>query len=125
NKCRAVSPESEAMSQDLKKRGFSFVGPTICYAYMQSIGMVNDHHVDCFLLSKEEDEIQSNPNILPKLGSTLFLWSIMFSIIMNADWSEELRLGYGSLVVGCAMGCVLFWCLTVVLVELMAAFPFT
>ncbi|ORY40524.1 hypothetical protein BCR33DRAFT_719478 [Rhizoclosmatium globosum] len=76
-------------------------------------------------LSKEEDEIQSNPNILPKLGSTLFLWSIMFSIIMNADWSEELRLGYGSLVVGCAMGCVLFWCLTVVLVELMAAFPFT
>ena len=42
------TPLSEAMSKDLKKRGFTFVGPTICYAYMQSIGMVNDHIVDCF-----------------------------------------------------------------------------
>lgn len=40
--------ESEAMSKDLKKRGFKFVGPTICYAYMQAAGMVNDHLVDCF-----------------------------------------------------------------------------
>lgn len=40
--------ESEAMSKDLKKRGFKFVGPTICYAYMQAAGMVNDHVVDCF-----------------------------------------------------------------------------
>jgi len=40
--------ESEAMSKDLKKRGFSFVGPTICYAMMQAIGMVNDHTTDCF-----------------------------------------------------------------------------
>jgi DNA-3-methyladenine glycosylase I len=40
--------ESEAMSRDLKKRGFSFVGPTICYAFMQAVGMVNDHTVDCF-----------------------------------------------------------------------------
>lgn len=39
---------SAAMSKDLKKRGFSFVGPTICYAFMQAIGMVNDHVVDCF-----------------------------------------------------------------------------
>ena len=39
---------SDAMSKDLKKRGFNFVGSTICYAYMQSIGMVNDHTVDCF-----------------------------------------------------------------------------
>ena len=39
---------SDRMSKDLKKRGFSFVGSTICYAYMQSIGMVNDHIVDCF-----------------------------------------------------------------------------
>ena len=39
---------SEAMSRDLKKRGFSFVGPTICYALMQATGMVNDHVVDCF-----------------------------------------------------------------------------
>ncbi|MFH1114919.1 MAG: DNA-3-methyladenine glycosylase I [Pseudomonadota bacterium] len=40
--------ESEAMSKDLKKRGFSFVGPTICYAFMQAVGMVNDHTTDCF-----------------------------------------------------------------------------
>ena len=39
---------SEAMSKDLKKRGFNFVGPTICYAFMQAIGMVNDHTTDCF-----------------------------------------------------------------------------
>ena len=40
--------ESEAMSRDLKKRGFRFVGPTICYAFMQAVGMVNDHTMDCF-----------------------------------------------------------------------------
>lgn len=39
---------SEKMSKDLKKRGFSFVGPTICYAYMQAVGLVNDHLIDCF-----------------------------------------------------------------------------
>ena len=44
----AKTPESEAMSKDLLKRGFKFVGPTICYAYMQATGMVNDHQVDCF-----------------------------------------------------------------------------
>ncbi len=43
-----TSPEAEAMSKDLKKRGFTFVGPTICYAFMQACGMVNDHLVDCF-----------------------------------------------------------------------------
>ncbi len=42
------SPESDAMSKDLKKRGFTFVGTTICYAFMQATGMVNDHVVDCF-----------------------------------------------------------------------------
>lgn len=42
------SPESEAMSAGLKERGFSFVGPTICYAYMQAAGMVNDHVAGCF-----------------------------------------------------------------------------
>ena len=42
------TPESEAMSRDLRKRGFSFVGPTVCYAFMQSAGVVNDHVVDCF-----------------------------------------------------------------------------
>ncbi len=44
----ASTPLSEKISKDLKKRGFNFIGPTICYAYMQSIGMVNDHIVSCF-----------------------------------------------------------------------------
>lgn len=44
----AATPESEAMSRDLKKRGFKFVGPVICYALMQAVGMVNDHTLDCF-----------------------------------------------------------------------------
>jgi DNA-3-methyladenine glycosylase I len=42
------TPESDAMSKDLIKRGFKFVGTTICYAFMQAVGMVNDHVVDCF-----------------------------------------------------------------------------
>ncbi len=44
----ATSKESDAMSKDLKARGFKFVGSTICYAFMQAAGMVNDHVVDCF-----------------------------------------------------------------------------
>ena len=44
----AQTPLAEAMSKELKQRGLNFVGPTICYALMQSIGMVNDHLVDCF-----------------------------------------------------------------------------
>jgi DNA-3-methyladenine glycosylase I len=44
----ASTPESDAMSKDLKKRGFRFVGSTICYAFMQAVGMVNDHLVTCF-----------------------------------------------------------------------------
>jgi DNA-3-methyladenine glycosylase I len=44
----ARTPESDAMSKDLKKRGFNFVGSTICYAFMQAVGIVNDHVVDCF-----------------------------------------------------------------------------
>lgn len=53
NKWKSVSDvpvttvESDAMSKDLKKRGFKFVGSTICYAYMQAVGMVNDHTLDC------------------------------------------------------------------------------
>jgi DNA-3-methyladenine glycosylase I len=43
-----TTPEAEAMSRDLRKRGFRFVGPTICYAFMQAVGMVNDHAPDCF-----------------------------------------------------------------------------
>jgi DNA-3-methyladenine glycosylase I len=42
------TPESDALSKDLLKRGFKFVGSTICYAYMQAVGMVNDHARDCF-----------------------------------------------------------------------------
>ena len=45
---RPRPPESDAMSKDLKRRGFKFVGSTICYAFMQAVGMVNDHLVDCF-----------------------------------------------------------------------------
>ena len=54
NQCKTLkdipttSPESDAMSKALKKRGFKFVGSTICYAFMQSAGMVNDHLIDCF-----------------------------------------------------------------------------
>ena len=44
----ASTPQSDAMSKDLKKRGFRFVGSTICYAFMQATGMVNDHAVSCF-----------------------------------------------------------------------------
>ncbi len=44
----AKSEEAEALSKDLKKRGFKFVGPTIMYAYMQAVGLVNDHQVTCF-----------------------------------------------------------------------------
>jgi len=44
----ATTQESETMSKDMKKRGFTFVGPTVCYAFMQTVGMVNDHLVTCF-----------------------------------------------------------------------------
>jgi DNA-3-methyladenine glycosylase I len=44
----ATSPESDAFSKDLKRRGFSFVGPTVIYAHMQAVGMINDHLVSCF-----------------------------------------------------------------------------
>ncbi len=44
----AQTPESNALSKDLRRYGFKFVGPTICYAFMQAVGMVNDHLVDCF-----------------------------------------------------------------------------
>jgi DNA-3-methyladenine glycosylase I len=43
-----LSPQSDALSKDLRKRGFKFVGTTICYAFMQAVGMVNDHLVSCF-----------------------------------------------------------------------------
>lgn len=46
--CPATTPESDAMSKDLKRRGFTFVGSTICYAFMQAVGMVNDHLTSCY-----------------------------------------------------------------------------
>jgi DNA-3-methyladenine glycosylase I len=52
----ACTPESDAMSKDLARRGFKFVGSTICYAFMQAVGMVNDHLVDCF----RYEELRSN-----------------------------------------------------------------
>jgi len=48
----AYSAEAEALSRDLRRRGFTFVGPTICYAHMQATGMVNDHTIDCFRYSQ-------------------------------------------------------------------------
>jgi DNA-3-methyladenine glycosylase I len=51
----ARTEESDAMSRDLKKRGFSFVGTTICYAFMQAVGMVNDHLVHCFRYKEIRD----------------------------------------------------------------------
>jgi DNA-3-methyladenine glycosylase I len=56
----AQTAESVAMSKDLLKRGFKFVGPTICYAFMQAVGMVNDHTVDCYRY-KELSDIKGYP----------------------------------------------------------------
>ncbi|OGP64293.1 MAG: DNA-3-methyladenine glycosylase [Deltaproteobacteria bacterium RBG_13_53_10] len=55
------SPESEAMSKDLQKRGFKFVGSTICYAFMQAVGMVNDHIVGCFRYDELKNQDGRNP----------------------------------------------------------------
>jgi DNA-3-methyladenine glycosylase I len=52
NEVPAKTSESEAMSRDLARRGFTFVGPTICYAFMQAVGMVNDHLTYCFRYEK-------------------------------------------------------------------------
>jgi len=48
----ARTPESDALSEDLRKRGFRFVGSTICYAFMQAVGMVNDHVIGCWRLNR-------------------------------------------------------------------------
>jgi DNA-3-methyladenine glycosylase I len=52
NRIPSSTPESAALSVDLKRRGFRFVGTTICYAFMQAVGMVNDHVIDCFRYRK-------------------------------------------------------------------------
>ena len=56
----ATTKESDAMSKELKKRGFTFVGSTICYAFMQAVGMVNDHTIDCFRWQEVRDIAVSN-----------------------------------------------------------------
>jgi DNA-3-methyladenine glycosylase I len=53
--------ESQAMSKELKKRGFKFVGPTICYAFMQAVGMVNDHLTTCFRYNQIQKQAQAHP----------------------------------------------------------------
>ena len=53
----ARTPESDAMSKELKRRGFKFIGSTICYAHMQATGMVNDHTVDCFRYLEVQREL--------------------------------------------------------------------
>jgi DNA-3-methyladenine glycosylase I len=60
----ATSPESEALSKDLKQRGFSFVGPTVVYAYMQAAGLVNDHLISCFRYQELLSEVATT-NRLP------------------------------------------------------------
>ncbi|MEN6622890.1 MAG: DNA-3-methyladenine glycosylase I [Smithella sp.] len=52
----ASTPQSVAMSKDLQKKGFKFVGPTICYAFMQAVGMVNDHVISCFRYRELKDK---------------------------------------------------------------------
>lgn len=63
----AKTPQSDALSKDLLERGFKFVGSTICYAFMQAVGMVNDHTVDCFRYSAKSDlsrvSLANNPKI--------------------------------------------------------------
>jgi DNA-3-methyladenine glycosylase I len=53
----ARTAESDAMSKDLLKRGFRFVGPTICYAFMQAVGMVNDHLTECFRYAEVANDL--------------------------------------------------------------------
>jgi DNA-3-methyladenine glycosylase I len=59
----AETEESRAMSKELKKRGFKFVGPTICYAFMQAAGLVNDHLVDCFRYEQIRDAKTDFPQL--------------------------------------------------------------
>ena len=58
--CPATTNESDAWCKDLKKRGFKFVGSTICYAHMQACGMVNDHDIDCYKCSQIINEFQQS-----------------------------------------------------------------
>jgi DNA-3-methyladenine glycosylase I len=55
----ARTPEAEALSRDLRRLGFAFVGPTICYAFMQAVGMVNDHVIHCFRHRELRESLQN------------------------------------------------------------------
>jgi DNA-3-methyladenine glycosylase I len=57
------TPESEAMSRELQKRGFKFVGTTICYAFMQAVGMVNDHVVSCFRYGELKNKAEHDQTV--------------------------------------------------------------
>ena len=61
----ATTPESDALSRDLKRRGFRFVGSTICYAFMQAVGLVNDHNTSCFRYA-EVRELARGPGMRSK-----------------------------------------------------------
>lgn len=66
SKIPAFTPQSDAMSKDLKKRGFTFVGTTICYAFMQAVGMVNDHRTDCFRYREIREMAKTKIGIEPQ-----------------------------------------------------------
>jgi len=61
SKMPAETEESKMMSKEMKKRGFKFVGPTICYAFMQAVGLVNDHLIDCFRYDEIKNMASEKP----------------------------------------------------------------
>jgi len=64
----AETEESKTMSKEMKKRGFKFVGPTICYAFMQAVGLVNDHLIDCFRCSQIKNAAADKTKRLREIG---------------------------------------------------------
>src|ERR1700758_3334013 len=88
----ASSPESETFSKDLKRRGFSFVGPTVIYAYMQAIGMVNDHIMGCFRhgqISKANREEKVGPVSAKKKSSNGAAQKRSFLAVMSKSSSKK------------------------------------
>ena len=68
----AHTPEAEAMSRDLKRLGFAFVGPTICYAFMEAVGMVNDHTTGCFRhLELRDGKVSRMTGVLDQVNSSV------------------------------------------------------
>jgi DNA-3-methyladenine glycosylase I len=81
----ATSPESDALSKDLKRRGFTFVGSTIIYAHMQAVGMVNDHVVNCF----RHAESGKRRSKLSRLKKHRNVFKGNLDDIIHIDWSKE------------------------------------